>query len=114
MRRTIRAFCLKGKPNEDVSCPVWLTSFAAYSMGHGEIQLAAGSRLRLMASARQGGQQAEDRRQREEFRISDCGFRIANLKKPETDNTRHTGRSEAEIRYPADYCFFWIPDTRLR
>ena len=35
------------------------------------------------------------------------------LKKPGNGPKRHTGRDEVEIRYPVNYCFFWIPDIRL-
>ena len=34
------------------------------------------------------------------------------LKKPGNGPKRHTGRDEVEIRYPVNYCFFWIPDSR--
>ena len=35
------------------------------------------------------------------------------LKKPGNGPKHHTGRDEVEIRYPVNYCFFWIPDIRL-
>jgi len=35
------------------------------------------------------------------------------LKKPGNGPKRHTGRDEVEIRYPVNYCFFWIPDSRF-
>gem|GEM_PF-4316732 len=35
------------------------------------------------------------------------------LKKPGNGPKRYTGRDEVEIRYPAKYCFFWIPDSRF-
>ena len=35
------------------------------------------------------------------------------LKKPGNGPKRHTGRDEVEIRYPVNYCSFWIPDIRL-
>jgi hypothetical protein len=35
------------------------------------------------------------------------------LKKPGNGPKRHTGRDEVEIRYPVNYCFFWIPNIRL-
>ena len=34
------------------------------------------------------------------------------LKKPGNGPKRHTGRDEVEIRYPVNYCFFWIPRRR--
>jgi hypothetical protein len=30
------------------------------------------------------------------------------LKNPGNGPKRHTGRDEVEIRYPVNYCFFWI------
>ena len=55
-----------------------------------------------------------ERRDRREWIKSDiCGVTDKLLKKPENDTKRHTGRDEVEIRYPLNYCFFWIPDSRF-
>ena len=35
------------------------------------------------------------------------------MKKSGKGLKRHTGRDEVEIRYPVNYCFFWIPDSRF-
>ena len=43
----------------------------------------------------------------------DLGVPSRLLKKPGNGPKRHTGRDEVEIRYPVNYCFFWIPDSRF-
>ena len=35
------------------------------------------------------------------------------LKKSGNGPKRHTGQDEVEIRYPLEYCFSWIPDSRF-
>jgi len=53
------------------------------------------------------------RERREWIKSDTCGVTGKLLKKPENGSKRHTGRDEVEIRYPLNYCFFWIPDSRF-